>query len=142
MSYTINIKRAGPFLEWAVSALSGDANISFEGSFPIQLFDHIPGARTSPDEVLKRQTFYPETDFLILPLRNETKEIILKSVLPRIGLRQNVYHIQVEQHGRLVLEIIDNLQHCWLGANIQQHELVTLKDNSVIRSFMEHSAAT
>ena len=40
-------------------------------------------------------------DFVVLPLEADTVHAIATRILPRIGIAQHVWHIQIEQHGML-----------------------------------------
>jgi hypothetical protein len=140
--YEVDVAKGQDFIAWAVGTFVGNAHISFEGMFSPEAFDSIPASSIEPNGILKRNTLQPKANFLVLPLEEETKEVIAKSVLPRIGLRRNVYHIQIEKEGQLVLGAYDNLQHCWITTSVHQDKLESLKKSGVIESFREHQRAT
>jgi hypothetical protein len=136
--YEVSIENGQQFMTWAVDFFAGSAHISFEGIFALDSFATTWGATTESNDILKRNTLAPKTNFLVLPLEQETKEVITRTVLPQIGLRRNVHHIQIEKDGQLVLGVYDSLQHCWIAGRIQAADLESLKASGVVRSFREH----
>jgi hypothetical protein len=138
--FVVDIKKAQDFFQWAVSFFAGQARISFEGKFPDRDFLDMPGAGTLPTVTLRKNTAEPASSFIALPLERQTVGTIAKSVLPRIGLRRRVYHIQIEKGGQLALAAYDNLQYCWLAPMVQESDLVRLKSEGIIRSFTAGAA--
>ncbi len=137
--YNIDIAKGQPFLAWAVSYFAGAARISFEGKFSPEDFTKIVRGATSPDPIVGSQ---PSTRVLVLPLEDETKEDIVRTVLPRIGLRRNVYHVLIYKNETLVLGVYDNLHDCWASPTVDPKELEKLVSLGVIQSFRSSERAT
>lgn len=133
--FVVDIKKAQDFFVWAVTTFTGKSRISFEGSFPEAEFLSIPGASTAKDAILVKHTAQPRSSFVIFPLDEQSAGIIVRSVLPRIGLRHSVHHIQIEKDDVVVLATYDNLNDCWLAPTVEESELAKLKSRGVVRSF-------
>ena len=92
-------------LLFLMTDLAGAAHISFEGLLPRAILE-FPGASTMETEILKRGTFRPLQDFVILPLEASTVPDIVSAIggtLPR-----SILHVQIEKDGKMAFAAYDN----------------------------------
>jgi len=92
--------------------------------------------------VLKKNTLLAlgsEHDFVILPLEPNTVEVIAREILPRVGLRHRVWHIQIEKHGELQFASYDNFQDAVVVGNaIDNQLLIDLIELRALRSYQQY----
>lgn len=105
--YWLFVRDAARVLNHFMTALAGDARVSFEGDiahlrFPLML-------KPSPCEtaVLHRQSLVPRLEFVTLPLEAATVQPILDLVAPGGRLIPQVVHVQIEKKGRLEFAAYD-----------------------------------
>src|SRR5438270_13644835 len=104
--FSVLVKDRLILLQSLVRALSGDAHLSLEGDLPPVKSDLLSIRDASEEEmaVLKRNTLQTsgvQHHFVVLPIEPDTAETIARSILPRVGPRNRVWHIQIEKHGVL-----------------------------------------
>jgi hypothetical protein len=89
-----------------MDALAGEAHISFEGDLKSLRLGSINGASDQESPALKRNTRWPEQDFLIVPLEATT----IKTVFSAIGgsVPRKILHIQIEKAGVVEFSAYDN----------------------------------
>lgn len=104
----LDVKKKIDLLGILLDEFCGDAFISFEGDLSQADLRDISVVSQEPTSTLKRNTRSPQQDFLIIPITEHTKAIIKRHILPRIGLRYRVEHIQIEKNGVLVFGSYDN----------------------------------
>jgi hypothetical protein len=118
--------------------LAGDAHISFEGDLSDVVFPEELGGSSEETEVLKRNTLAPRQDFIVLPLKPDTVEPILKVVLRDYRFQNRIVHIQIEREGRLEFGAYDNFDPdgvvCFCG--VPDALLDRLMTNGVLASYM------
>ena len=85
---------------------------------------------------MKRHTVAPVLDFLVLRLEPELADRIFSQV-SRIGLREDIVHVQIEKGGRLELTAYDNFHpECVVtGPAVPAELLLELQAAGVIRGF-------
>ena len=86
---------------------------------------------------LRRHTISPRQDFVILPLDDESIQLIEKRVLHLVGLRSRVIHVQIEQAGKLVFGSYDNFHRdcVWVSEVVGVDLLERMVTEFVLRSF-------
>jgi len=100
--------------------LAGDSSfISFEGSLSDLPLARFPEASNHETKLLKRNTLWPEQDFLVLPLRPGAWERLRSpgGTFPS----KRILHIQIEKNGVLEFGAYDNFSpEClFLGATLE-----------------------
>jgi hypothetical protein len=86
--------------------LGGGAHISFEGSLRHLTLLTTPGSSQDETAALRRNTLWPQQDFVILPLEFPIIKRILSAssgTLPR-----TILHVQIEKAGTLQFAAYDN----------------------------------
>jgi hypothetical protein len=126
-----------PFLSAVIEALHGDAYVSLEGDLSRLDLSDIENIRTEPTDALPRQTLDPKLGFVIIPLEADTKDAIIQNILPRIGIRTRVVHVQITKRGKQVFAAYDNFDpDCvWLRPIVSGELIDQLVREKVIRSY-------
>jgi len=96
---------------WAVlRQCTGDGRVCFEGNLQRLGILALQGATYDETDLLKRQTTWPRQDFVILPTSAETVSTLKRSLsVPGIfNSHVDLYHVQIEYQGCLVLGAYDN----------------------------------
>jgi hypothetical protein len=117
--------------------LCGNAHISFEGDLSKHNFSFIPGIMSVETEVLKRATFFPKQDFIIVPLETNTIPLILDQLMRSKDVWRDIIHIQIERNGIIEFGAYDNFHpDCVVsGSNISRTLLEKLVSEGAIQSF-------
>ena len=137
----VNVKHRLQFLEAMIDVLVEHARISFEGdlSRSRRVLDAIPGATTQPSGALQRHTMPPHLgiEFMIVPLEPTTRDILMRRVLPQIGIRKHVFHVQIEKEGQLQLMAYDNFHpECvTVGPLVSEDLLRLLVEKHILRTY-------
>jgi hypothetical protein len=86
--------------------LGGDAHISFEGSLRHLSLLTAPGSSQDETVALKRNTLWPQQDFVVLPLES----LILKQILLASSgtVPRTILHVQIEKADTLQFAAYDN----------------------------------
>jgi hypothetical protein len=116
-----------------MNELAGDAHISFEGDSKILSLATLSDASQLETSVLKRNTLWPQQDFIVVPLEPPTVPQILKKIggtIPRSAL-----HIQIEKEGRLEFGAYDNFnpESMFFGSAITETFLESLVSEGLLR---------
>ena len=85
--------------------LAGDAHISFEGDLRMLPLFSAPDASHEETLALKRNTLWPEQDFIVLPLEPSVSKAIISAVggtIPR-----TIIHIQIEKNSLIQFAAYD-----------------------------------
>jgi hypothetical protein len=100
-------------LDAAMHELAGEAHISFEGELRKTRLLSLPDSSQAETSSLRRNTIWPEQDFVVLRLEKDSLDPIVSAVggtIPR-----SVLHIQIEKKGTLEFGMYDGSQHLFLG---------------------------
>jgi len=119
-------------------ALCGDAHISLEGDLSrcITNLRVIRDASAHPTATLRMNTLSAARhDFVVLPLEVDTLDAITTRILPRIGLAQHVWHIQIEQHGVLQFASYDSFESVALSDSMPEELLLELMQQHALRGY-------
>jgi hypothetical protein len=135
--YSAVTGKASLLLKMVLEKFCGGAYVSFEGDLSQLNMRDLRDHSFTPTEVLKRNTLQPLLDFVIIPLDADTTEILLKRVLPRVGLRARVTHIQIEKEGKLLFGAYDNFDaDCvWFHSSVGTEFLDSLVACAAIRKY-------
>jgi hypothetical protein len=137
MIISLVVKHNIQLLEKMIDLFCDDAAISFEGDLSQADLRGIPVLSREPTAVLKCNTLQPKSDFLIIPLTDESKDLIKRQLLPRIGISTRVDHIQIEQHSVLVFGAYDHFDDdcVWVSLDNNQALLDSLVKQGILREY-------
>lgn len=139
--YWIDPRDKPGLLRAMMRALAGDAHISFEGDLSRCVFPAPLKSSGDETDVLRRVTFFPKQNFVVLPLEPDFVAAIFDVVLPERRYLDDIIHIQIERHGELQFASYDNFHRecvmCY--AEVELHLLEQLKASGVIRSWQSQS---
>jgi hypothetical protein len=126
-----------------MESLCGEALLSLEGDLGRCAAELAawPGMQTSETEHLRRQTLslgltehQASHDFVVLPLDYELVAMALPPIMTRLGIRRNVWHVQIEMGGALQFasydQLSDKLAHC--GPLVSERTLDQLIDRTIL----------
>ena len=124
-------------MKTVIGLLEDQANLSLEGDLSSLEKINIEVSTDKETPVLKRQTIWPKFDFAIIEINENNKERIINHLFPQIGLKNKVFHVQIEKDGELILGAYDNFHpECvWIGDWISEEELQSFVNTSVIGPF-------
>ncbi len=87
---------------------SDESKISFEGELSNTELARIEGVVHESTEVLKKNTLWPNLDFLILPLATGNLPAIEKAIISKIAFgNRGIIHVQIECDGRIAFAAYD-----------------------------------
>jgi hypothetical protein len=94
------------FLIAAMTELAGNARLSLEGDLSATRVLNLAGASVDETSILKRNTTWPEQEFVVLPLEAD----LIQAIIVGIGgtVPRGILHIQIEKSGQLELGLYDN----------------------------------
>jgi hypothetical protein len=94
----------------------------------------IAEASAEPTPLLSPSTLCPKQQFVILPVTDATVDTICRRVLPQVGLKHRVIHVQVASEGRLVLGAYDNFHHegVWIDQAIGDDRMALMLASGII----------
>ncbi|MEZ4661385.1 MAG: hypothetical protein R2911_27865 [Caldilineaceae bacterium] len=135
--YSVHVRKRVSFLKAMMDHFCGSALISFEGDLSAIDIQNIPNTSTQPTGDLRRNTFDPQRDFIVLPLEAHTIDIIRNDILHRIGLSRRVDHILIAQDGKLVVGIYDRFDEgsVWVSPQTSRSFLDSLAEQDIINSY-------
>jgi hypothetical protein len=123
------VKDKTRLLTEVMTALAGDAYISFEGNLSGMSLSRLPGCSTDETATLKRNTSWPQQDFIVLPLEPSTVLPIMKGIGGTIPNR--ILHIQIDKNHHLEFAAYDNFHPgcvvlgAALGTDVRQRLIST-----------------
>ena len=137
--YLLNVRQKPEFMLAIMSALAGDAHISFEGNLALCRFDKLPDSSHSETDALRRNTANPVLDFVVIPLEPDSVETIFKRIRMPGLLQRAIIHTQIEKSGTLEFGAYDNFHpECVVvGSRVSRELLDDLVDKRVLRSYSE-----
>jgi hypothetical protein len=132
MSSLFKIRNKRRFLIAAMTELAGSAFVSFEGDLNGTALNRATGASSDETPALKRNTLWPEQDFIILPLETETVRPIMAAIGATVPRR--IVHIQIEKNGRLELGLYDNFspKGMFFGSAVTPALIESLQNEGVL----------
>ena len=135
--YSVVTRKASLLLNLVLEHFCGGAHLSFEGDLSQCDTSVLRDCSFTPTDVLRRNTVQPLGDFVIIPLDPDTKDTLLKSVLPRVGLRSRINHIQIEKDGRRLFGAYDNfdIDCVWFDSSVGKEFFDSLVACGAIRSY-------
>ena len=127
----------GPFKFWKVQdkrrlllalmeELAGGAHVSFEGDLQGLTLSSIPGASGEPNVALKRNTLWPEQDFVVVPLEPSMGQKIIAAIGGTVP--GAIIHIQIEKDGQLQFGAYDNFypESIYFGSEVKEDAIKSL----------------
>ena len=96
------------------------AQMSFEGDLSQCDLARLDGVSVEATDTLPRTTTFPRLDYAVVPLTPSNRAQLVRSELPRMGLRRRVIHLQIVDAGVL-----------WFGAYDNFHPECVVCDESV-----------
>jgi len=91
---------------------AGDtAEMSMEGDLSQCNLARLEGVSREPTATLPRNTTWPRLDFAIVPLTPGNRDRLVRSELPRMGLRRRVIHLQIVEAGVSRFSAYDSFHH-------------------------------
>jgi hypothetical protein len=134
--HRVDVRQPAPFLRRIMRELAGDARLSLEGALGDAPFPADAILGREPLDLLKRNTTSPVMDFLVLRLQAELVDGLF-SQISRIGLREDIVHVQIEKRGRLELTAYDNFhpEGVVTGPGVPAEILAELEAAGVVRGF-------
>jgi hypothetical protein len=112
--------------------LSGNAHVSFEGNLKNLALLRFPNVSSKETDSLRRNTRWPEQDFIVVPLEPSDCKRILNAIggsVPR-----SILHIQIEKDGALQFGAYDNFhsEGIFFGPAIEKTLIESLITQGVI----------
>jgi hypothetical protein len=120
-----------------VEDLAGNAHISFEGNLRGLPMWNMAGISKEPTTVLKRNTLWPEQDFVVMALEPHMS----KTIISAIGgtLSGTIIHIQIEKEGILQFGAYDNFYPSCLffGNAVSPKMIESLIRQGILKPYVE-----
>jgi hypothetical protein len=129
------------FLIAVMEELAGTARISFEGDLSATRAFDMAGASKEETPILKRNTLWPQQDFIVLPLETESAKAIIAAIGGTVP--KSILHIQIEKSGRLELGLYDNFdpRATFFGLALTPRFLSTLQFEGIITHWTDREDA-
>ena len=109
--YDLEVRRPITVLDAVIDLFCGNARMSLDGDLSKCNARNIPIVAYAPIGKLEGQgidrTVATEGRFIVFPLEESTIDLIKRQVLPKVGLRKRINHIQIEKDGKLVFGAFD-----------------------------------
>ena len=142
--FDLRVREPVTFVQTTLRHSRKDCLLSLEGD--LSRFDAhlVSGASSEPSELLARNTIAPVLDFVILPITAATLDTVCQQVLPQVGLKHRVVHVQVASEGCLVFGAYDHFhrESVWIAVGIGEACITTLLDNGVVGWYQRRELAT
>lgn len=137
LTYNLEVRRPVPFMCALIDAFCGDAHLSLEGDLSKLRWSQPVEPNLCISAVLRRQTAEPKQDYVVLPLEPETVAEIKRDVLPVVGVRRRVPHVQIEKHGKLVFGAYDGFYPglVWVSQQVGAGLLERLRKEGCLKSY-------
>ena len=118
--------------------LAGDAHISFEGDLRALPLFSTPGASQEETVNLKRNTLWPQEDFIVLPLEPSMSKAIISAVGGTIP--KTIIHIQIEKNSLIQFAAYDRFHpECIVfGTAVTEAVRESLVSQGIMRPYDEH----
>ena len=127
------VRDKGQLLLAMMQEFEGNAHVSFEGDLRALPLSRYPGASFQPTVVLKRNTIWPEQDFVVVPLETSSSKKIYASIGGAVPRR--VLHIQIEKGGALEFGAYDNFHpECiFFGDGVKRELIEALVSSGILQ---------
>jgi hypothetical protein len=136
---SIQVRMPIEFLSRLIAHIEGDAIMSMEGDLSRCSFDEIEGYQTEAVGPLKKITLWStgRHDFAIMPISQTNRSKIIESILPRIGVKSHVWHIEIAQNGIKLFGAYDSFDpECVvLDHRMGEGILETMRNEGIIHSY-------
>jgi hypothetical protein len=134
LSFQVRVKKPVDFIRAALTYFQPQCFLSLEGDLCHYDSARLPGASVEPTDVLRRNTLSPRQDFVIVPVTPETLETVTRQVLPQVGLKHRILHVQIACAGRLVLGAYDafHREGCWIDRCVGEETVSSWKASGII----------
>jgi hypothetical protein len=135
--FRIRVQQPVEFLKAVLARFTVDAYLSLEGDLSHLSCGLLTPIATEPNSVLRRNTIWPKEDFAIFAVTDETREPLTRSLLPQVGVRSHVMHVQLASAGQLVCGAYDQFdESCvWVDSSFGEQALRALHNAHVIDSY-------
>ncbi len=137
--YSINVRLPIDFLSKLIMNIDGDAIMSLEGDLSRCSFDDLEDCKTEPFPPLKKyiSSSNKSYDYVAIPLNETNRRILIMSLLPRIGLRKHVAHIEIAQNDTKLFGSYDCFHpDCvWLDKDIGERLLQSMLNEKNILNY-------
>jgi hypothetical protein len=132
--FQVRVRKPVDFVRTALQHFSSECFLSLEGDLSRIDTMAITGAAHAATTLLRRNTTWPEQQFVIFPVTADTTDVICKRVLPQVGLKHHVLHVQVASCGRLVLGAFDKFHNdcVWIDQSIGREGITSMLDSGII----------
>lgn len=130
----VRVRKPVEFVCAALRHFTRDCFLSLEGHLSRMDVTLIPGPSLEPTSLLPRSCLAPTIDFVILPVTSDTLETVCRHILPKIGLKHEVNHVQIASEARIVLSAYDNFHRelVWIDRSIGEDALESMRRSGVI----------
>ncbi len=116
-----------------------ESRISFEGRLIHTDLMKLRGAAFEETEVLRRGTIAPKLDFVVLPLTQDTRQVIENAIHSKISFRstEGIIHVQIASASTLVFAAYDNFSEscAWVHRGVPVSVLDALVARKVLVSY-------
>jgi hypothetical protein len=137
--FLIHVKNPIDFLGRLITHIEGDAFMSMEGDLSRCSLEEFEGFGAEPIPPLKKITLAASGrhDFAVISINEANKKRLIESLLPRIGIRANVWHIEIARNGIKIFGSYDNFHpECvWLDQSLGEEMVKTMLNEKVILGF-------
>jgi hypothetical protein len=130
----IRVKKPVLLIESIIRELHGNAYLSLEGDLAEIYRANIRIFSEEETSLLKRQIKQMQAGFIILAINDDTKDEILR-ILPAIGIKKKVVHIQIEKDGELMFGAYDNFEFVGMSAQVSEDTLNRFIQRGIIKSY-------
>jgi len=88
----------------------GSGVVSFEGDLKRFGLQELPGSSAQETDAIKRQTQWPEMDFVVVPITSDNLVALQSKIEERdlLGWEGSITHVHIEAGGQLALAACDN----------------------------------
>jgi hypothetical protein len=88
----------------------GSGIVSFEGDLKRFGLEELPGSSHQETDSIKRQTQWPEMDFVVVPITASNLLVLQSRIEERdlLGWEGSITHVHIESGGQLALAACDN----------------------------------
>jgi hypothetical protein len=137
--YKLVVNETIKLMEAMLQEFAENGRLSLEGVLKYLNLKRLHNISRWPDGALRRNSSESTDDFVIIPLDSATVQFLIKSVLPSVGIRRRIVHVQIEQNGRLVFGAYDWFHPECVWVKVSEEILKNLKEGGILRSYTAFS---